>query len=314
MTEPGPDFLLRSRLRLRHLRLLLAIDEHRNLHRAAASVSLSQPAASKLVAELEDIVGAPLFERRPRGLQPNARGDVLIRRARIVIAELTETGAELIALRRGQSGSVSVGAVTAPALELLVPAVENIGRSHPLLQITIEIATSDRLARRVAERKLDFALARIPADLDPSLFEYEQIGEEELCFVCRNGHPLLRRGRRVALSELVDQQWVLQVRGTLLRRRVDRLFQEARLPPPERVIESAAFDVSFAIAARTDALTVAGRALAELYCPSRRFRILPFAGRVRLEAYGFIRPRGHPLSPGARVLLDETRLQAVSRT
>ncbi len=110
----------------------------------------------------------------------------------------------------------------------------------------------------------------------------------------------------------MDQQWVLQLRGTLLRHRVDRLFQDARLPPPERVIESASFDVSFAIAARTDALTVAGRALADLYCPSRRFRILPLRQRIGLEAYGFIRPRGHPLSPGAQILLDETRLHAAA--
>ena len=62
------EWFLRSRLKLRHLRLVVALDECRNLHRAAETMNIAQPAASKLLAEIEEILHQPLFERHPRGL------------------------------------------------------------------------------------------------------------------------------------------------------------------------------------------------------------------------------------------------------
>src|SRR5882762_6098502 len=66
-----------GRLRFRHLSLLVALDEHRNLHRAAKAVHLAQPSASKLVHDLELLFGSSLFDRSPTGMQPTALGAVV---------------------------------------------------------------------------------------------------------------------------------------------------------------------------------------------------------------------------------------------
>jgi len=109
-----PDWFVRARLKLRHLQLLVALDEQRNLGRAAASLSVTQPAASKLLAEVETMLGTVLFERLPRGMEPNLYGEVLIRRARSVLIELEAAATELGAMRAGSTGRVTVGAVTGP--------------------------------------------------------------------------------------------------------------------------------------------------------------------------------------------------------
>src|ERR1700712_3870748 len=90
-----PDWFIRARLKLRPLQLLAALDDQRNLARAAATLSVTQPAASKLLAEIETMLGTILFDRLPRGMEPNLYGEVLVRRARSVLIELEAAAKEL---------------------------------------------------------------------------------------------------------------------------------------------------------------------------------------------------------------------------
>ena len=82
-----PTALL-GRLRARHLALVVALDTHRSLRRAAAEIALTQPAATKLLHDLEDALGAPLFERHAWGMSPTPYGDTLVRHARGMLNDL----------------------------------------------------------------------------------------------------------------------------------------------------------------------------------------------------------------------------------
>ena len=106
------DWFLDARLKLRHFQLFLALEEQRNLHRAARQLNISQPAASKLLSDLEANLGMRLFDRQPRGLVPNWYGEVMIRQAHSVLSALRHTGEELTALRNGNLGTVAIGTVT----------------------------------------------------------------------------------------------------------------------------------------------------------------------------------------------------------
>src|SRR5688572_33511281 len=132
MASTTPWFL-RARLKTRQLMLLIAIGDEGNIHRAAEILNMSQPAASKLLKDLEDVLGISLFERLPRGMRPTWYGETMIRHARIALSSLTLAGSELEALKTGRLGEVSVGAITSPALSLLphaVAIVAQIGRAH----------------------------------------------------------------------------------------------------------------------------------------------------------------------------------------
>ena len=66
------------RLRLRNLKMLLSLDQTRNISHSAAMLNTTQPGLSKWLKDLEDDIGLPLFERHARGLRPTPHGDVLI--------------------------------------------------------------------------------------------------------------------------------------------------------------------------------------------------------------------------------------------
>lgn len=303
----APDWFARARLKLRHLQLLTALDELRNLNRAAQSLGLTQPAASRLLAEVEQMVGAPVFERRPRGVEPNDFGEVLLRRARIVLTELEQAAAELNGLRSGAGGAVAIGAVTAPAVGCVLQAVELLQRETPGLQITVEVETSTQLIDRLRRGRLDLALARIPQGVAAAELDYREVGEEELCFLVREAHPLLGRSH-LALQELQAFTWLLESPGSLLRQAVEMLFARQGLAMPERIINTGSILLNLAALGRGDAICVVSAPVAAMLGAQGRFgRLPPLQGEPRLSvsAYGLIRLRDRPLSPAAQ------RLQAV---
>lgn len=116
------DQFLRSSLRVRHLHMLIALDEFRNLGKVAEFVNLTQPAVSKSLAELERTFGSKLFTRTQRGTTPTADGEVVIRLARTLLAEIDHAREELAATSRGTPSAVSIG-VTGVTTPLLVPRV-----------------------------------------------------------------------------------------------------------------------------------------------------------------------------------------------
>src|ERR1041385_7674353 len=104
------DRVLRSNLKLRHLQLLVALDQFRHLGRAAEFLSVTQPAVSKTLAEIERMFGLDLFVRSTRGTEPTAYGKTVARFARSVLADYGRTQEEIAAVASGGTGRTSVGA------------------------------------------------------------------------------------------------------------------------------------------------------------------------------------------------------------
>jgi DNA-binding transcriptional LysR family regulator len=299
----GGEWFLRSRLKLRHLRLIVAVDEQRNLHRAADALNIAQPAASKLLSEIEAISGQPLFERHPRGLTPNLQGEILIRHASIALRTLAQAGEEIRAFSNGHAGVVTVGTVMAPMVDLLVDAIEHVRLKHPRLQITVDLDVSDVLAEKLLDGRIDFSLARIPHGMDPTTFSYRELWGEDIDFLCREHHPLAQKDR-VTLKDLAAWPWVLQPRGAPLRHVIEQVFLAAGEKGPDNVINSTSAVMAMIMVDRSDSITAMEWQVAKLLSGMGRFRILNFVDPVSVEPYGLLKVADRPLSPGAKTLFD----------
>ncbi|MDF3919859.1 LysR substrate-binding domain-containing protein [Salinicola salarius] len=302
-TDPlPPDWFLRVRLKFRHLQLFVALDDHRNLHRAAARLGMSQPAASKLLGDLEHLLGVSLFERHSRGVTPNWYGESLIRHARGMLTSLTQASDEINALKEGNAGTVSIGTVLAPAVTLLASAVESVHRDSPHLEVNIDVGVSRNLVPRLRDGEFDFAIARIPSGMPAGDFVFEEIGEEALCFVCRAGHPLAKDA--FDLIPMLDYPWVLQPPGALMRQRVEHLFLHHKVAPPQRIINTPDIYMALAMVDKSDSITVTTREVADLLCTQPRFAILPSTDALSVQPFGLISLRERRMSPGAAKLMS----------
>ena len=167
--------------------LLTAICDEGNIHRAAEVLNMSQPAASKLLKDLEDMLGVSLFERQPRGMRPNWYGETMIRHARIALSSLREAGQEIDALKAGLSGHVSLGAITGPALSLIPQAIMIVARENPKLRVELHVESSNVLIEQLAQGKIDIMIGRLFERQEKTGLRYERLAEEPVARSCGPG-------------------------------------------------------------------------------------------------------------------------------
>ena len=161
MDTTNPNWFLKARLKTRQLLLLIALDDYRNIHRAAEELHMTQPAASKQIKDLEEMLEVRLFERLPRGMEPTIYGETMIRHARMALTSLALAHDDLVALKAGLSGQVEVGVIMSPAMALLPRAIARIKEQAPLLRIGVHLEPSNVLLDKLQRGTLDFMIGRI---------------------------------------------------------------------------------------------------------------------------------------------------------
>lgn len=299
--------ILRSGLKMNHLQLILAIEDHKQISAAADALNISQPAASRLLGEIEAILKVPLCARVARGVELTQYGETLARRARTIFLELRETAREINELKTGSGGSVSIGSVTGPALNLAVPAIRQVSTAYPGIEIDLQIENSTVLVRELLAARHDFVLGRIPDDQNRRLFNFVEIGMENVCLIVREGHPLLEN-TTVSTSDLPLYDWVFQPPGTLLRRAVEDSFLSAGIPLPATVINTSSTILTVAIVCNTNAIAAVAQDVATLISDNGTavgaIRILPADFEITIRPFGLITARGRDLPPSARLLYD----------
>jgi DNA-binding transcriptional LysR family regulator len=297
MLDSNPWYV-RTRLKTRQLLLLVALDEEGNIHRAADALSMSQPAASKLLRELEEMLDAPLFERMPRGMRPTLYGEVMIRHARSVVGSLDQAREEVLALKSGQLGRVAVGTITSPAVSLLPAAIAQVKQHHPGLSVSVEIDSSNVLLESLAQDKLDLVIGRLSVEHDKLHLRYEPLAEEQALAVARSGHPLLA-GQSLTLADVVDASWVVPPAQSVLRHRFELMFQRQSLAPPSNVVESAELLFVTSLLSQSDMLAVLAAEVAHYYAAHGLLSILPLDMPLRMDDFGIITRTGQLLSPAS---------------
>jgi DNA-binding transcriptional LysR family regulator len=299
--------IFRLGLKMSHLQLILAIEEHGQISAAADSLSISQPAASRMLGEIETILKATLCARVARGVELTQYGRALARRARTIFLELRETTREINELKTGSGGSVSLGSVTGPALNLAVPAIRQVSTAYPGIEINIQIENSNVLVRELLAARHDFVIGRIPDDTDPRQFNLIELGEEDVCLIVRTGHPLLEKDS-VSSADLPGYDWVFQPSGTLLRRAVEDSFLSAGTPLPATIINTSSTILTVSIVRHTNAIAPVARDVATLIAGSGsqagEIRVLPTDFDIKIRPYSLITARGRALPPSAKLLYD----------
>jgi DNA-binding transcriptional LysR family regulator len=309
MDTTNPNWFLKARLKTRQLLLLIALDDYRNIHRAADELHMTQPAASKQIKDLEEMLDVKLFERLPRGMEPTIYGETMIRHARMALTSLALAHDDIVTLKAGLTGQVEVGVIMTPAMALLPRAIARVKESAPLLRIGVQLETSNLLLDKLQHGMLDFMIGRIFDTGDTSGLIYEELTEEPACAVVRPGHPLLER-KDLKLADIAPLPWIVPPHGSILRYRFDMMFRRAGLEPPANVVDTTAMLMITALLQQTDSLHVMPIEVAQYYASLNVMRILPIELPCKMDAFGIIRHQDHLLSPGADLLLRAVRAAA----
>jgi DNA-binding transcriptional LysR family regulator len=305
---------LLNRLRMRQVALLLAIDEHRTLRAAATELGMSQPAATKMLHELESALGQTLFDRVGRGLRLNPAGKAVMNTFRGLRGSMSALGRELHELRLGSAGKLFVGSIMAAAPTTLSDALIGLKKDYPLLSVEIFVGTSDRLIEQLRDGSLDVVIGRVadptpPANPNNQDCIFRSIGEEALSVVTACEHPLApplnkRRGKALAFEALLAYPWILQPPGSPMREVIEQEFRSHHAALPQGLIETASILTTTNLIARSEMIAVIPHSIASRYEAHGLLRILHYPITQSLTAWGSLLLRGRAVNTTTQRFID----------
>lgn len=263
------------RLNLRHLQLLVRLTELRSISDAARAMSTTQPALSKWLRELEEDIGAPLFERRIRGLEPTEHGQVLLLHARRALNEMQRARDNLAALHGSRSRKVLLGSAPASTTALVPLAIARFLELHPQAQVELCERTMSVLLQKLERGELDVIVGSLDGLPPSDGVHSELLHSEPLKIIARAGHPLATR-KRLAWDDLYAYGWVLWPRDTVNRSKLDAALANAGRGPLPCRVESSSMLANMTLIERTDLLCAVSNRLAR-----------HFAERLQLVTLGF---------------------------
>jgi DNA-binding transcriptional LysR family regulator len=295
-------------LHLRDLRFFETVADLGHLGRAAAQVGRSQPALTKCIQRLEEVIGSPLFERAGRGIRLTPVGEVLLARARLLRSASDEVLREVHDFAQGSAGHVTLGSGPIAAEHLVPELCRAALAAAPRVTIDVVVGPSWDLRSQLRQGKLDL-LVGLAVDGDPELVSHPLV--QDVVVVAADPHHPVFRTPRVQLSALLAYGWALPSAHIPSRQWLEQVFSGRGLPAPDVKLESGSIALLPRMVARTELLTFVSRhtlALARELVP-KEVRVQATTLRRSL---GVTHRRGGYLSPAAQRLLALLRRRGKS--
>ena len=205
------------RFSLRQIEVFIATARFENLSRAAASLAMSQSAASSALAELERQYDAQLFDRIGKRLQLNALGHAVRPQATALLQQAMALEQSLD--QHSEAGPLKVGATLTIGNYLAVNLMARFMAERPHSKVELQVANTAQIAARIHNFELDLGL--IEGELHDSEVEITPWREDELVVFCAPGHPLAGQGC-LDESQLAEATWILREPGSGTRQTFDR--------------------------------------------------------------------------------------------
>ena len=228
--------MLTGRLKIRHLQLAVALDDHRSVVSAAEHLHVTQPVVTRGLQDLEALLGARLFDRGPRGVSATGVGSAFVGHARAVLAQLASAAEHVHALAEGHEGTVSVGTHLAGSNLLVPEAIDQFKRLHPGAVVTVHEATPDVLVLQLLAGSVDLIVGRLTSTDEHPGIVATPLYTEPIRLVVAAGHPVLAL-EQPTLADLVAYPWILPVSQTQLRGEIEQLFLRQGIGFPRNRVE-----------------------------------------------------------------------------
>ncbi|MBW7982711.1 LysR family transcriptional regulator [Enterobacillus tribolii] len=296
------DWYIRSQLKLRHLQLLVALDDLRNVGKVATYLHVSQPAVSKALSELENNIGLKLFNRTVHGMQPTIYGGSLVVYAKRILAELGKARDELRALISGVEGKVTVGALPAAAVAVLPKAIAALKTQSPVTAISIIEGSMDTLKPRLREGEIEVIVGLLPEDDPLSDVETLFLYQDNMVLATGSHHPLGQK-KHVTWDELRHSPWILPPHASLMRQPIEEEFRRHRLALPSDYIESVSTMINVGILQHGNAVAFLPSVVAHYYARLGVLAVLPPSIPKLVHPVGIMHMKNQALSPSAMLLI-----------
>jgi len=291
-------------VKLSQLRDVLAVSETGSLRAAGRHLGIAQPAITRSIREIEQELGATLFERHAKGVRLTEIGTAFVKRAHAVQAEILRAKDEVNQLKGRLSGKVSLALSTASSMVLLPKALSEFRKRYPEAVLSISETFFAPVERELLDGRTDLYVGPFETGSTANTFIVEKLFENQRRVVGRRGHPL---AHAKTFAELSGTQWL---RPATAERSTEGDFEdslaELGLHDPNIVLQSRSALITMLTLANTDLLTVVPQQWIDSPVTSaliEAFDLPPF----RAAPMCIVRRPDMPLTPMAEYLCDMMR-------
>lgn len=289
--------------------MLQLIVEHGSVRKAADVLCVTQPAASAMLLEVEQVLGLELFLRSRRGMTPTPALVSLLQRLTVIENEVKALSEDASAFFSRARRIYRLGVLPRSMLNVMPQVLAKVVEQHRELEFSLTEATSDVLLRGLADNHFDCVIGRPTRDAAHAMdgrhpFQFQTLYEEGMCVVAGKRHPLAGR-KRLTLRDTLDWGWTLPPVGSVTRNLLVDEFLHAGLSPPVPIIESANFFSNLSLVEQGTLLTVSPMSAARKYASLQGVSILDLKLGTPLPPISLIWRMESPLEGPLAVLREE---------
>lgn len=297
------------RLKLRDLHILLAVVQHGSMAKAAGELAVSQPAVSKAIADMEHALGLRLLDRGRNGIEPTIYGLALVARGRAVFDELKKGVEELAFLADPTVGELRIASTESLAAGFLPAVIENFAREQPHVRLDVGQAIMNaQHYRDLRERSIDLLLGRIPTQFDEHDLDVETVYDDRMVIVASRQSKWARL-RRLALTDLAEERWVLPPADTMPGVLAAEWFRSGSLKMPHTSVTTLSIHLCCRLAATGQFVATLPMSVLRGADHDRFLKVLPIKLPAQSRPVGIVTLKNRMLSPVARRFI-----QCVHRT
>jgi len=294
--------LIGHRIKLQHLKVVMAVAEWGSMAKAAKRLAVSQPVVSKVIADLEELLGVRLFDRSPQGVEPTPYGRAFLKRSIAVFDDLRTGVDEIKFMADPTSGELRIGSTEPLLAGLGIAVMRRLWQQYPRIDFRVVEADSATLVNReLPERRIELALVPLPKATAREDLETTILFHDHLRVVVGVKSRWAHR-RRITLAELAGEPWCLASSpvGSL----VADAFRASGLEMPRIAVTTTTAHLLFQLLESGRFVGHFGDGLLHFYASRFALRKLPIELPVPPFAVAIVALKNRTISPVAELFID----------
>lgn len=295
--------ILYNWLKYKHLLLIQILSRTNNMHLTAEKLNLSQPAVSKMLKEIESLIGFQIFERLPRKMVVTPLGVYVVQYAQRVLNDAKHFIEDIEIMRQGGHGFLKVGGIFAATALVIPNTIIEIKKKWPLLTIDVVEHTSGHLMEMLSEHTLDLAIGRFTNISQEQFFDFQPLGPEPFCIVVNSQHPCAQQ-KNCDLNELLQWPWVLYPKGTPIRERMEAAFLRANVKVPLNTVNTMSMQTFLQMITASPMVAMLPEAMVSQHIQDGKLSIIKTNLVLDAQDYGILTRKGEPVSQIAQTFID----------
>jgi DNA-binding transcriptional LysR family regulator len=299
------DEFVDQRLKLQHLKIVMAVATWGSMAKAAKHLTISQPVVSKVISGLEGVLGAQLFDRSPQGVEPTPYGRALLKRSIAIFDDLRTSVEEIKFLADPTCGELRIGS-TEPLLAGLGAAVmERLWRQHPRIDFRVVDADSATLLTRdLPDRRVELAIVPLVGTFVSEELAATILFRDHLRLVVGTRSHWASR-RRVTLADLTNEPWC--VASSAVGSLIGEAFRTSGLPMPRLAMTTTTAHLLFRLLESGHFVGHFGDRLLQFYTERFALKRLPIELPIEPFSVAVVTLKNRTISPVAQRFIDCAR-------